>query len=532
VIAIADDGIDLEHEDLADAIVEGHNVPENISRAMRDGCCYHGTAVAGVAAAIGDNGVGVSGVCPGCSIMPVFLIEDALLEDSAIAEAFAVPAANGAAVINNSWGPGDGNPTIVDRPAYDPLWEPLSAVVQEALDFAETEGRDGLGTVVVFAAGNGNERVEPDPFNVHPNTISVAASDDQSLKSSYSDFGPVVDVSAPSDGGLTPGILTTDAHGNFGINTNDWPGDLDNKDYTEMFGGTSSATPFVAGVVALMISANPDLTAAEVREILRETADPIDPVHGDYDEDGFSAFYGYGRVNVYRAVRAAMGDDDCVAFEEEECNGVDDTCDGVVDEGCPLADLCEPCSFHEMCESGLCGRTPNDVSERCIERCGDGDSCPDDFDCADGFCLPSDGRCDECADEEECNGVDDDCDGDVDEGDVCPFSEDGWCHFDAECYVGDEICLISQCTPLCSTADDCGRYANLCEEATYRYGEGDGDTKVCAFTFTQGLNCSFFCGASSPIPDSVRNPLVECVEQAGDTCREMYDCVSLIFGGF
>ncbi|WP_093471051.1 S8 family serine peptidase [Paenibacillus popilliae] len=83
--------------------------------------------------------------------------------------------------------------------------------------------------------------------------------------------------------------------------------------YTGDFGGTSSATPLVAGVAALMLSANPDLRAAEVKTILQLTADKIQdtlPDHngnnrGTYDQKGHSEWFGYGKVNAAKAVKEA-----------------------------------------------------------------------------------------------------------------------------------------------------------------------------------------------------------------------------------
>ena len=84
-------------------------------------------------------------------------------------------------------------------------------------------------------------------------------------------------------------------------------GNLDSKLYTDEFGGTSSAAPLVAGVAALVISANPALTATEVKDIIKETADKINPDNNDpegkYDNDGHSKWYGYGKVNAGNAVK-------------------------------------------------------------------------------------------------------------------------------------------------------------------------------------------------------------------------------------
>jgi len=134
----------------------------------------------------------------------------------------------------------------------------------------------------------------------HPATIAVGASTDWDYRSDYSQYaadtsrGTSVEIVAPSNGGFA-GITTTDRTGAVGY---------DAGDYTSSFGGTSSATPLTAGVAALILSKNPDLTAAEVRQILRASADKIGGNNGAaaYDTDGFNSYYGYGRINANAAL--------------------------------------------------------------------------------------------------------------------------------------------------------------------------------------------------------------------------------------
>jgi subtilisin-like proprotein convertase family protein len=135
----------------------------------------------------------------------------------------------------------------------------------------------------------------------------------------YSDFGdaafcafPSNDFGFPPEGRpepLTPGIWTVDRTGRAGYNpdpdTGDVAGDIGLK-YTNGFGGTSSACPGAAGVAALVISRNPALRRQEVKEILRQACDRIDPQGGDYDARGHSKKYGYGRLNAEAAVRLAV----------------------------------------------------------------------------------------------------------------------------------------------------------------------------------------------------------------------------------
>ncbi len=174
--------------------------------------------------------------------------------------------------------------------------EPIPLIVKAAIDQAVEKGRKGRGCVIFFAAGNGDESVELDGYASYPKVIAVAATTDQDRRAWYSDYGKAISVAAPSSGGRN-GIWTTDVRGRRGYNPRgDWTGE---------FGGTSAACPLVAGVAALVLSANPKLTAQEVRQLLEATADKVDPKGGRYDASGWSPWYGYGRVNALRAVREA-----------------------------------------------------------------------------------------------------------------------------------------------------------------------------------------------------------------------------------
>ena len=273
--------------------------------------------------------------------MPVFQDFFGGNGDVATAETFTIPTDLGAAVINNSWGPPDANPSFMDEP--NPL-EPLSSVIEDALTYTMTEGRDGKGTLILFAGGNGNEDTNTDAYVSHPLTLGIAAVNAAGIKS-YCDFGDGIGGSAFNGGHLVPGITTSDITGSAGY---------DQRDVTDDFGGTSSATPAASGVVGLIISANPNLTALQVKDILRRTSRKIDRIRGEYtpDADGFlwSRYYGYGLVDAHAAVRAATigcdpSDDTlCIPATSnceggllsnvvEVCNGLDDNCDGSIDEG-------------------------------------------------------------------------------------------------------------------------------------------------------------------------------------------------------
>jgi subtilisin family serine protease len=111
-------------------------------------------------------------------------------------------------------------------------------------------------------------------------------------------YGACMELLAPtaSADGSGPGVVTTDIMGRYGYTS---------TNYFNDFGGTSSATPLVAGVVGLMLSVNPDLTREQVTSILLRTADKIDGAQARYNNQGFSNTHGYGRVNALKAVTAA-----------------------------------------------------------------------------------------------------------------------------------------------------------------------------------------------------------------------------------
>jgi subtilisin family serine protease len=318
LIAIIDDGVDIDHPEFSAAgkIVAPRDATRHSDDPRpKDDFPFtddHGTACAGVACAAGS--IGASGVAPEARLMPIRLASG--LGSIEEAEAFRWAVDHGADVISCSWGPADGkwfDPTdpVHTRPVA------IRASTRDALEYAFTNGRGGKGCVVCFAAGNGNESVDLDGYASYPKVIAVAACNDTSKRSVYSDFGTAVWCAFPSsDFGhgahpdpITTGIWTTDRRGSSGYNPGqssaggaDAPGD-----FCEDFGGTSSACPGVAGVAALVLSANANLRWNEVKDILKRSCAPIDPAGGQYDSQGHSKFYGYGRVDALAAVKLAQG---------------------------------------------------------------------------------------------------------------------------------------------------------------------------------------------------------------------------------
>ena len=288
-IAVLDDGVELDHPDLAPNIAsQGRDFTvyppahDAEPRAIAD---RHGTAVAGIAAARGDNGLGVSGICPRCRILPIRVHGSSNL---GVAEAFRYAVAQGADVITNSWG-------------YAPSTRPraaaaVDAAVRDAIDTAAREGRGGRGTVIVFGMTNAavdNCGAHAD-ISALDSVVAVGVSDHDDLIGG-SGFGACMDLVAPAkpEWRGTTGSTTTDRTG--------IDGHADG-DYFTAFGGTSAAAPLVAGVAGLLLSLSPELESADVQRILEHTADKIDPDHASYDAAGFSVRAGHGRVNAARAL--------------------------------------------------------------------------------------------------------------------------------------------------------------------------------------------------------------------------------------
>ncbi len=300
----------------------------------------HGTAVAGIVGAKGDNGLGGTGVAPGVSLM----LLRRTTSESDIAAAFDYAADNGASVINCSWNLAVG--------------QYFTNTVVQRIESAAESGRDGKGCIIVVAMTNddvndcgevrGSER---NILNVtwsegavdHDAVIAVSASNDLDQKVDCAGHGDCIDVLAPTNGGVLR-IATTDQSGENGYNdlggaptaacggdcpdpegetTSDPSGfdplarEPENVNYTYCFTGTSAAAPMVSGIAALVLSADPELTQPQVLNLIRDTADKIDDapeegVGADYDPaTGFSAgsgdgsTHGWGRVNAYEAVRIA-----------------------------------------------------------------------------------------------------------------------------------------------------------------------------------------------------------------------------------
>ena len=289
-VAVIDNGIDLSHPDLKDKVVKPWDLWSNSSQLQVGNPDYtHGTPCASVAIAP-QNG-GMCGAAPASRFMPLSGTSFSIEGTEAM---FNYCIRNGADVISCSWGTLDSNFSLGP--------DKVAAIAKAA-----REGRGGRGIVICFAAGNeGMDFVNV--YGRHPDVICVGASTSEDGYADYSNRGREVTVCAPSNGSWP--ILAARAFWDQGIagevGAAKWYyGDgIDRGSRYQHFGGTSSATPLVAGICALVLSANPNLTAREVKQILCQTADKI----GSPSEyvNGQSLRFGYGRVNAARAVEEAL----------------------------------------------------------------------------------------------------------------------------------------------------------------------------------------------------------------------------------
>jgi subtilisin family serine protease len=294
VVCVLDQGCDLTHPDL---VYAGTGI--NLGSMSGDGSPTgpHGTACAGIVAATFDNGAGVAGVAGDCEILPAAFVA---WSDVEVAAGINWATANGADVISMSFGWNGWDPMIIDP----------------AIQAAFT-----AGLVMCVATHNDNGAIRYPATN--PLVMAVGASDQADERKSPmspdgecwgSNFGP--EISAVAPGVRVP---TTDIQGAGGYNDDGsggmWAcmnyasfGDAAG-DYVTVFDGTSAATPHVAGLAALLLSAYPSLTNIDVRTIIESTADKVGATAyaetPGNDSGTWNQNMGYGRINVHKALDLA-----------------------------------------------------------------------------------------------------------------------------------------------------------------------------------------------------------------------------------
>ena len=278
-VAVLDQGVFTAHNDLSTNISNlSYDTQNGTSPSVFTNDRNHGTHVAGTIAAIKDNDLQIVGVAPQSEIMSVSHILDITPNISEeLADGINWAWQNGAHVINNSWGDQGGQ-------FFNQLH---SALLENAINNALTNGRNGLGTIMVFAAGNHSPAIDY-PANSNPNIITVGAITSIGNRSNFSGFGNELDVVAPGSN-----IIST----------------IPNQ-ATASWDGTSMAAPHVSGIVALILSVNPNLTFQQVNDIIENTAQKI----GNYNYGNaanrpngtWNNEMGYGLVDAYASVQQAQ----------------------------------------------------------------------------------------------------------------------------------------------------------------------------------------------------------------------------------
>ncbi|HIE81129.1 MAG TPA: hypothetical protein EYQ07_01095 [Candidatus Poseidoniales archaeon] len=293
VISVVDDGLDHTHSDLSPhySSLFSYDWCDDDSDPSPSSWNGHGTAVAGVAAAVGNNGLDVTGVAFNATIAGSTLIAcwagDATEADALSYESDDID------IYTNSWGPADDGQTLE---APGPLT--LAAFESDAYN-----GREGLGNLITWAAGNGlgsNDNSNYDGYANSRFTIAVTAINHDGDQSYYAEPGANILVAAHSNGD-GEGITTTDITGTGGYNSS--------GNVTHTFGGTSSATPLAAGVIALVLDANENLTWRDVQHVLVNSARMNDASDSSWGLNGaghdVSHKYGFGTVDAGAAVAVA-----------------------------------------------------------------------------------------------------------------------------------------------------------------------------------------------------------------------------------
>ncbi|WP_424929586.1 S8 family serine peptidase [Amaricoccus tamworthensis] len=329
-VGIWDEGIEYSHPDLKQAYDKDLHVVidgEVHNPKVKGSDHGHGTAVAGIIAAA-DDGVGTVGIAPGATIS----MTDILSPRSNIRDKDSLYGLSGFDVTNHSWG-------------YIKAWEVGGGYrtwkkhLEKDLIESTTEGRDGLGTINVFSAGNEkywgfNTNIGAMAQTHHG--ITVAGVNTKGKVTDYSTPGSTVLVSA-----IGNQVWTTDLTGSDGDNTKNPDNDNPWADYTT-FRGTSAAAPQVSAIAALMLEANPDLGWRDVQTILaasaRHTGSPLDSGRrknetDDWDFNGaenwngggmhYSNDYGFGLVDAHAAIRMAETWDQASTSDNLESEAVD-----------------------------------------------------------------------------------------------------------------------------------------------------------------------------------------------------------------
>jgi subtilisin family serine protease len=298
ILAFTDTGIDVNHPDLAANRVPGYNSASQLDESSGGDITDihgHGTHVAGCAAAIGNNGVGVSGVANGFKIMMVRVTNssngNAALDDITAGARWA--AEHGARIVSSSYS-GVSSPSVGTTGTYI----------------------KSLGGLYLFAAGNDGQNLN---WFDHADVVVVGASTQADARASFSGYGRAIDVFAP---GVS--ILSTTVNGAYAA-----------------WNGTSMATPIANGVAGMILSVDPSFTPAQVEGFLTSSCD-------DIGAPGEDSTFGWGRVNVFKGVQAARA----VACTHDICAAgarLGSGCDPCARDICYLDPFCCNTEWDAIC---------------------------------------------------------------------------------------------------------------------------------------------------------------------------------------
>lgn len=260
VIAVLDTGVASSHPDLTGKVLPGYNAIRNTTDTNDDN--GHGTGVAGLMAARTNNGVGVAGICWGCLILPVKVLDyQGIGDDAGVTRGIRWATDNGARVMNLSLGGSE-----------------ESSALRTAVNYAHSRG-------LILVAASGNERREgnlPNYPAAYDEVIAVGATGNTDVVASFSNTGDYVDLTAPG-----VGLWTTTRDGAYGTPN-----------------GTSFSSPFVAAAAGLVLSIRGDLSNRDVECTLAAGADDKGPPGKDPE-------YGWGRLNLYRSLQIAQSYTTC-----------------------------------------------------------------------------------------------------------------------------------------------------------------------------------------------------------------------------
>nr|CAH8864532.1 unnamed protein product [Trichobilharzia regenti]CAH8864534.1 unnamed protein product [Trichobilharzia regenti] len=297
-VVILDDGLDTTHPDLVDNY--DSTISINIDRPEKNGISPrgprkiipendgHGTRCAGLVAAVANNSYCSHGVAPKTKIGGIRLLTGAVTDFlEAKGLSYRSDLIN---VYCSSWGPSDDGSTM-DLPRE---------FAEKAIEHGLQKGRNGLGSIYVFASGNGGffgDNCGADGFISSPNVVAVSATDKVGRHTLYSEACASVRVSVPIGG-------------SFGLSNTDFlPTTMENSKCMAQFLGTSAAAPIFAGCVALALEANPKLTWRDISHLLPWSSRIPNPTSNGWTVNSagilHNPYFGYGTIDCYRMVKLA-----------------------------------------------------------------------------------------------------------------------------------------------------------------------------------------------------------------------------------